>query len=207
MAERVLKHLENSVEPITELGSDVKARVQLPIFHQCAPPGGDLEHVDQFLEECSVRFHMLVTLLNTSGVTFADSLSRRRPGASLTVNDIMLTRDSLHPTTYGLLLANKLGLRPLDVKCKVDEPEPRLELEPERKKGAIAAEKSKEGSAQASVEVDRVSHEDPLHLGRSIEEFMTRRGLGGRDTIGAVQFYDDRLVSYCKRVEMNYSPF
>ncbi|KAE8277640.1 hypothetical protein D5F01_LYC24358 [Larimichthys crocea] len=54
-------------------------------------------------------FHcMLVTLLNTSGVTFADSLSGRRPDASLTVNDIMLTRDSLHPTAYGLLLANKL---------------------------------------------------------------------------------------------------
>lgn len=64
-------------------------------------------------------FHcMLVTLLNTSGVTFADSLSGRKPDASLTVNDIMLTRDSLHPTAYGLLLANKLGLRPSDVKCE-----------------------------------------------------------------------------------------
>lgn len=63
-------------------------------------------------------FHcMLVTLLNTSGVTFADSLSGRKPDASLTVNDIMLARDSLHPIAYGLLLANKLGLRPSDVKC------------------------------------------------------------------------------------------
>ncbi|KAE8278017.1 hypothetical protein D5F01_LYC23952 [Larimichthys crocea] len=90
-------------------------------------------------------FHcMLVTLLNTSGVTFADSLSGRRPDASLTVNDIMLTRDSLHPTAYGLLLANKLGLRPSDVKCKEGEPEPEREpqVEPEREKGAIEAEKS-----------------------------------------------------------------
>lgn len=64
-------------------------------------------------------FHcMLVTLLNTSGVTFADSLSGRKPDASLTVNDTMLKRDSLHPTAYGLLLANKLGLRPSDVKCE-----------------------------------------------------------------------------------------
>lgn len=63
-------------------------------------------------------FHcMLVTLLNTSGVIFADSLSGRKPDSSLTVNDIMLTRDSLHPISYGLLLANKLGLRPSDVKC------------------------------------------------------------------------------------------
>lgn len=61
---------------------------------------------------------MLVTLLNTSGVTFADSLSGRKPDTSLTVNDILLTRDSLHPTAYGLLLANKLGLRPSDVKCE-----------------------------------------------------------------------------------------
>lgn len=96
-------------------------------------------------------FHcMLVTLLNTSGVTFADSLSGRRPDASLTVNDIMLTRDSLHPTAYGLLLANKLGLRPSDVKCKAEEPEqepePQPQLEPEWEKGAIAAEKSTEGS-------------------------------------------------------------
>lgn len=35
-------------------------------------------------------------------------------------------------------------------------------------------------STQASVEVDRVSHDDPLQLGQSIEELMTRRGLGGR---------------------------
>lgn len=63
-------------------------------------------------------FHsMLVKLLNTSGVTFADSLSGRRPDSSLTVNDIMLTRESLHPIAYGLLLANKLGLRPSDVRC------------------------------------------------------------------------------------------
>lgn len=72
---------------------------------------------------------MLVTLLNTSGVTFADSLSGRKPDSSLTVNDIMLTRDSLHPTAYGLLLANKLGLRPSDVKC-----------EDEKDQGDIAAE-------------------------------------------------------------------
>lgn len=66
-------------------------------------------------------FHnILVTLLNTSGVTFADSLSGRRPDNTLTVNDIMLTRDSLHPTAYGLLLANKLGLRPSDVKCQYE---------------------------------------------------------------------------------------
>ena len=66
-------------------------------------------------------FHcMLVALLNTSGVTFADSLSGRRPDSSLTVNDIMLTRESLHPTAYGLLLANKLGLRPSDVKCEAE---------------------------------------------------------------------------------------
>lgn len=63
-------------------------------------------------------FHsMLVTLLNTSGSTFADSLSGRKPDSSLTVNDVMLTRDSLHPVAYGLLLANKLGLRPSDVRC------------------------------------------------------------------------------------------
>ncbi|KAK2811420.1 hypothetical protein Q5P01_000215 [Channa striata] len=62
-------------------------------------------------------FHRaLVALLNTSGTTFADSLSGRKPQTSLSVNDIMLTRDSLHPTAYGLLLANKLGLRPSDVK-------------------------------------------------------------------------------------------
>lgn len=62
-------------------------------------------------------FHsMLVSLLNTSGVTFADSLSGRKPDTSLTVNDIMLTRDSLHPAAYGLLLASKLGLRASDVK-------------------------------------------------------------------------------------------
>lgn len=72
---------------------------------------------------------MLVTLLNTSGVTFADSLSGRKPDSSLTVNDIMLTRYSLHPTAYGLLLANKLGLRPSDVKC-----------EGEQDQGDIAAE-------------------------------------------------------------------
>lgn len=67
-------------------------------------------------------FHcMLVTLLNTSGVTFADSLSGRKPDSSLTVNDIMLTRESLHPTAYGLLLANKLGLRPSDVKCEAEK--------------------------------------------------------------------------------------
>ncbi|TKS92494.1 hypothetical protein D9C73_027520 [Collichthys lucidus] len=35
-------------------------------------------------------------------------------------------------------------------------------------------------STQASVKVDRVSHDDPLQLGQSIEELMTRRGLGGR---------------------------
>lgn len=44
----------------------------------------------------------------------------------------------------------------------------------------IEAPPSHISSAQASVEVDRVSHEDPLQLGRSIEELMTRRGLGGR---------------------------
>lgn len=64
-------------------------------------------------------FHsMLVTLLNTSGLVFADSLSGRKPDSSLTVNDVMLTRDSLHPVAYGLLLANKLGLRPSDVRCE-----------------------------------------------------------------------------------------
>ena len=62
-------------------------------------------------------FHRsMVNLLNTSGVTFADSLSGRKPDSSLSVNDIMLTKDSLHPSAYGLLLANKLGLRPSDVK-------------------------------------------------------------------------------------------
>lgn len=66
-------------------------------------------------------FHcMLVTLLNTSGVTFADSLSGRKPDASLAVNDIMLTKNSLRPIAYGLLLANKLGLRPSDVRCEDD---------------------------------------------------------------------------------------
>lgn len=66
-------------------------------------------------------FHStLVTLLNTSGLVFADNLSGRKPDASLTVNDIMLTRDSLHPVAYGLLLANKLGLRPSDVRCEHD---------------------------------------------------------------------------------------
>lgn len=64
-------------------------------------------------------FHtMLVTLLNTSGLVFADNLSGRKPDASLTVNDVMLTRDSLHPVAYGLLLANKLGFRPSDVRCE-----------------------------------------------------------------------------------------
>lgn len=63
-------------------------------------------------------FHCsMVNLLNTSGVTFADSLSGRKPDSSLAVNDIMLTKDSLHPSAYGLLLANKLGLRPSDVKA------------------------------------------------------------------------------------------
>ncbi|KAK7915599.1 hypothetical protein WMY93_011360 [Mugilogobius chulae] len=72
-------------------------------------------------------FHcLLVSLLNTSGVNFADSLSGRKPDSSLTVNDIMLTRDSLHPTAYGLLLANKLGLRPSDVKCQDPTGEPVL---------------------------------------------------------------------------------
>lgn len=67
-------------------------------------------------------FHcMLVTLLNTSGVLFADSLSGRRPDASLTVNEIMLTRDSLHPSAYGVLLANKLGLRPSDIKAQSED--------------------------------------------------------------------------------------
>lgn len=62
-------------------------------------------------------FHSaLVALLNTSGATFADSLSGRKPDGSLSVSDIMLAKDSLHPTAYGLLLANKLGLRPSDVK-------------------------------------------------------------------------------------------
>lgn len=66
-------------------------------------------------------FHsMLVTLLNTSGLVFADNLSGRKPDSSLTVNDVMLTRDSLHPVAYGLLLANKLGLRPSDVRCEHD---------------------------------------------------------------------------------------
>lgn len=66
-------------------------------------------------------FHStLVTLLNTSGLVFADNLSGRKPDASLTVNDVMLTRDSLHPVAYGLLLANKLGLRPSDVRCEHD---------------------------------------------------------------------------------------
>jgi len=74
-------------------------------------------------------FHcMLVTLLNTSGVTFADSLSGRKPDSSLTVNDIMLTRESLHPTAYGLLLANKLGLRPSDVKCDDEKEQGRVEV-------------------------------------------------------------------------------
>lgn len=64
-------------------------------------------------------FHsMLVMILNTSGTMFADSLSARKPDSSLTVNDIMLTRDSLHPIAYGLLLANKLGLRPSDVRSE-----------------------------------------------------------------------------------------
>lgn len=44
----------------------------------------------------------------------------------------------------------------------------------------IEAPPSHISSAQASAEVDRVSHEDPLQLGRSIEELMTRRGLAGR---------------------------
>ncbi|KAJ7984149.1 hypothetical protein DPEC_G00364330 [Dallia pectoralis] len=76
-------------------------------------------------------FHcMLVSLVNTSGVTFADSLSGRKPDASLTVNDIMLTRGSLHPTAYGLLLANKLGLRPSDVKCEDEQEHDQERREP-----------------------------------------------------------------------------
>ena len=87
-------------------------------------------------------FHcMLVTLLNTSGVTFADSLSGRRPDASLTVNDIMLTRESLHPSAYGLLLANKLGLRPSDVRC---------EGEREWDQGVVAAESTDPGQLSAT---------------------------------------------------------
>ncbi|KAM7399884.1 hypothetical protein PAMP_019122 [Pampus punctatissimus] len=143
----------DSAEPVTELGSDFKLVCRYPSsvsveetlsmwtnFWRSALSGfsqfnrrhntiqynnnrdtvrdleyGSLVHI----------FHsMLVTLLNTSGVTFTDSLSGRLD-ASLMVNDIMLTRDSLHPTAYRLLLANKLGLGPSDVKCKVKE----LELE------------------------------------------------------------------------------
>ena len=62
-------------------------------------------------------FHgVLVNLLNTSGRTFADGLAGRRPDGSLAVNEIMLARDSLNPAAYGLLLANKLGLRASDMK-------------------------------------------------------------------------------------------
>ena len=62
-------------------------------------------------------FHsILVNLLNTSGRTFADSLAGRRPDGSLAVNDIMLARDSLNPSAYGLLLANKMGLRLSDIR-------------------------------------------------------------------------------------------
>ncbi|KAK7878287.1 hypothetical protein WMY93_031106 [Mugilogobius chulae] len=69
-------------------------------------------------------FHAaLVALLNVSGVVFADSLSIRKPDASLTVSEIMLTRDSLQPVAYGLLLSNKLGLRPSDLKSGNDRPE------------------------------------------------------------------------------------
>lgn len=96
-------------------------------------------------------FHcMLVTLLNTSGVTFTGSLTGRKPDALLMVNDIMLTWDSLHPTAYGLLLANKLGLRPSDVKC---------EDEKEQEQGAIATEST----------VDALSYisEQPRLLGPS----------------------------------------
>lgn len=67
----------------------------------------------------SHAFHsVLVNLLNTSGRTFADGLAGRRPDGSLAVNEIMLARDSLNPSAYGLLLANKLGLRLSDVKHK-----------------------------------------------------------------------------------------
>lgn len=83
-------------------------------------------------------FHCsMVNMLNTSGVTFADSLSGRKPDSSLAVNDIMLTRDSLHPSAYGLLLANKLGLRPLDVKTYTVLDEDRHTVR-EEKEGAFA---------------------------------------------------------------------
>ena len=65
----------------------------------------------------SHMFHsILVSLLNTSGRTFADGLAGRRPDGSLAINEIILARESLNPTAYGLLLANKLGLRLSDIK-------------------------------------------------------------------------------------------
>lgn len=114
-------------------------------------------------------FHcMLVKLLNTSGVTFADSLSGRKPDASLTVNDIMLTRDSLHPTAYGLLLANKLGLRPSDVKCEDEK-------EQEQEQGAIAAE-----SIGGLLSATSASNPDSLDPRPSVAE-----GLGSVEALGA----------------------
>lgn len=63
MAESITKQLEQAIskggdtksdQPVTELRSDVKL-VQRPVVCQRHPPGGDLEHADQFLEKCSVR--------------------------------------------------------------------------------------------------------------------------------------------------------
>ncbi|KAE8277704.1 hypothetical protein D5F01_LYC24292 [Larimichthys crocea] len=138
MAESIVKHLEqadgegrdsDSAEPVTELGSDVKLVCSYPSSVSVA-------HLEETLS--------MWTNFWRSALSGFNSLSGRRPDASLTVNDIMLTRDSLHPTAYGLLLANKLGLRPSDVKCKEGEPEPEREpqVEPEWEKGAIEAEKS-----------------------------------------------------------------
>ncbi|TKS64988.1 hypothetical protein D9C73_027780 [Collichthys lucidus] len=119
----------DSAEPVTELGSDVKLVCSYPSSVSVA-------HLEETLS--------MWTNFWRSALSGFNSLSGRRPDASLTVNDIMLTRDSLHLTAYGLLLANKLGLRPSDVKCKEGEPEPEREpqVEPEWEKGAIEAEKS-----------------------------------------------------------------
>nr|BBA49198.1 hypothetical protein ORF37-like [Oryzias latipes] len=102
-------------------------------------------------------FHSaLVALLNTSGATFADSLSGRKPDGSLSVSDIMLTKDSLHPPAYGLLLANKLGLRPSDVKsCEEVTTEERVPGAPHDPSALYISPQPREASAETAVGTGR----------------------------------------------------
>lgn len=106
-------------------------------------------------------FHSaLVALLNTSGSVFADNLSGRKPDASLTVNDVMLTRDSLHPVAYGLLLANKLGLRPSDVRC---EPDPLAADTDSFTSTNNSASSPHEHDRRVGAEAQGFAHESPVN--------------------------------------------